>query len=138
MTNKQNKDIEEVDEKDDEKILRFCSRCGKEWCKLGKILEYGKYYPPLKVKNNSGEIKEMPSDREIKKAVCRECAKDIFDNEELKAHGQKIYEQGREDEKLEMIKMLNRKIETQKKFMPSTYETGYAHALEDILQACNR
>ena len=63
------------------KIIRFCSRCGEEWCKLGKILEYGKHYLAYVVKFKNGKKKEYSAFDEIKKAVCRECAKELFDNE---------------------------------------------------------
>ena len=71
------------------KIIRFCSRCGEEWCKLGKILEYGKHYPAYVVKFKNGKKKEYSAFDEIKKAVCRECAKELFDNELLKSEKEK-------------------------------------------------
>ena len=73
-----------------EKIIRFCSRCGIEWCKLGRILEYGKHYPAYMVKFKNGKKKEYPATDEIKKAVCRECAKELFDNELLKSELEKF------------------------------------------------
>ena len=63
------------------KILSFCSRCGEKWCKLGKVLEYGKHYPAFSVKLKNGTKKEYPADDEIKEAVCSNCAKDLFDLE---------------------------------------------------------
>jgi len=72
----------------EDKILRFCSRCGITFCKLGKIIEYGKHYPAFTKKNGDGTVEDMPEDDEIKKAVCVQCAKELFDSE-LKSLWQK-------------------------------------------------
>lgn len=63
----------------EEKRIRFCSRCGIEYPVLGKVLKWGKYYPAFEVKNVKGEIKKYPEDKEIVEAVCRDCAKDLYD-----------------------------------------------------------
>jgi len=65
------------------KILRFCGRCGVNWCKLGKVLEYGKHYPAFTIKLADGTKKEYSEDTEIKKAVCTDCAKELFDSDLL-------------------------------------------------------
>jgi len=65
------------------KILRFCGRCGVNWCKLGKVLEYGKHYPAFTIKLADGTKKEYSEDTEIKKAVCTDCAKELFDSDIL-------------------------------------------------------
>ena len=66
-------------EKEEIKRLRFCSRCGSEWCELGRVLKYGKYYPSFIVKMKDGEIKKYPEDFEIVEAVCKKCAIDLYD-----------------------------------------------------------
>jgi len=60
--------------------VAYCDRCGKKFCELGKVLEWGKFYPAFRTKDIHGKITEHSSDREIKSAVCVECAKCIFDN----------------------------------------------------------
>jgi len=62
----------------EDKIIRFCNRCGREYPILGRVLKWGEYYPGFTVKKE-GEIKEYPEDREIKEAICRDCAKELYD-----------------------------------------------------------
>ena len=62
-----------------DKIVRFCSRCGKEWCVLGKVIEVGKHYPAFTIKTIDGDVEKIPADTEIKEAVCRDCAKELYD-----------------------------------------------------------
>jgi hypothetical protein len=66
------------------KILRYCSRCGAEWCILGKVLKWGKHYPAYTVKKADGTKEERPADTEIKEALCRQCAKEHYDNEKIR------------------------------------------------------
>lgn len=66
-------------EENNKNILRFCSRCGSNWCELGRILKYGKYYPPFTIKTKDGEIKKYPEDFEIIEAVCKKCSIDLYD-----------------------------------------------------------
>lgn len=63
----------------EEKTLRYCSRCGDEWCELGRVLKYGKHYPAFIAKMNNGEVKKYPEDFEIVEAVCKKCATEIYD-----------------------------------------------------------
>jgi len=63
------------------KMLRCCSRCGEEWGVLGRVLQWGKYYPTMTFKKADGTIGEIPADKEIKEALCKQCSKELFDSE---------------------------------------------------------
>ena len=110
------------------KIIRFCSRCGEEWCKLGKILEYGKHYPAYVVKFKNGKKKEYSAFDEIKKAVCRECAKELFDNELLKSEKEKWEKEKRVKNQL-LEEVMQMKIP--EKF-PDRKTEGYNLALAEL------
>ena len=68
----------------EEEILWWCSRCGGKFLPLGRVLEYGKSYPEYRMKINKDGVqteKNIPAHKEIKKALCKECAKDVYDEE---------------------------------------------------------
>jgi len=63
------------------KIIRFCYRCGREYQPAGNI-EYGKFYPAFIIKEKIGDIfkkRKIEASREVKKAFCVECSKEIYD-----------------------------------------------------------
>lgn len=67
----------------DKKLLKLCSRCGREYQELGRILQYGNYYPPREVKHADGRIEKLPEHMEILQEFCVECSKETYDSEEL-------------------------------------------------------
>jgi len=84
-----------------EEIVVWCSRCGGKYLTMGRVLRWGKHYPAYIIKKADGTTEERPAGTEIKEALCRECAKEHYDNEKiselskaLSQHEEETYQKG--------------------------------------------
>ena len=110
-----------------EKIIPYCSRCGIEWCLLGRVVKYGKHYPAYTIKYKNGTTEERPADDEIKEALCRECAKETYDN---------LRQQDKERliRRLEEINKRKRDSMAEPPEKNENFIFGYQDALDDIIK----
>lgn len=74
-------------------ICMHCDRCGRKKVPLGRVLEYGKFYPSVTRKFADGHTEETPATNEIKKALCIPCSKETWSS----------FEKGRADAQRETV-----------------------------------